>query len=455
MQFSRYNRFTPFRHFTVMLAGVLICTVLYAQTRAVQLMPGMDLDKIAAVAGGEIILESDLASAVLLQKSQFPPSTPDSVIRQKVLLSMIDQKLLYAKAIEDSVQVSDDEVSQQLDYRIQQFVQQYGSEKRVEEIYGKSISQIKREYRDEMKKQILGERWLQQKLGDQERITTQQVQDFYNQYKDTLDQQTIPEQADIADIAVALKPSTAAKDSARSMAEHILDSLHHGADFATMAKRYSQDSGSAVDGGDLGFQKRGIFVKDFEEAAFGLKEGQTSNVVETEFGFHIIQLLERRGEEVHVRHILIRVPKTHSDEQVALDKLQAIRDSIVHGASFGDMAQKYSDDLDTKPFGGDVGPVMMDALSPEIRASVKNMKPGDITQPIRAQITTVLSGFKIFLLKKFIPAHKPNMQQDYKQLENIATQFLQQQKIEQIMEDVRKQVFWKIESADSSVGTLH
>jgi len=449
MAFLRDYIFGFVRRIAAPLALGLICGSLYGQTPSVQLRPGMELDGIAAVAGNEVILESDLNSAILLQRSQFPASTPDSVVRQKVLLSMIDQKLLYAKALEDSVQISDDEVSQQLDYRIQQFVQQYGSEKRVEELYGKTISQIKREYRDEMKKQILGERWLQQKLGESERITRQEVQDFYNQYKDTLDQQTIPEQADIADIAIALKPSTAAKDSAYAMAKRILDSLRHGADFATMARRYSQDSGSAVDGGDLGFQKRGIFVKEFEQAAFALKEGQISDVVETEFGFHIIQLLERRGEEVHVRHILIRIPKTRSDEQLAIDTLQMIRDRILHGASFADMAQKYSDDPDTKPFGGDIGPVVLDGLSAEIRDSIKSMKPGDITQPIRSQITSSLSGFKILLLKKFIPAHKPNMQQDYKQLENIATQYKQQEKVEQIMEDVRKQVFWKIEPVES------
>ncbi len=432
--------------------AVFCCAILLvgkhaaAQAPVQEIKPGTTIDGIAAIVGKEIILESDVMAAEAMERSQMAPgSMTDSALHAAVLRNFIDQDVLYAKAIEDSVEVTDDEVSQQLDYRIQTIVSQYGSEQRLESVYGKTISELKREFRDEMKKKMLGDQWLRQKIGDPQRVTSQDVEDFYNMYKDSLALQTIPDEYDLADIAIAQTPSTAAKDSARSLAERLHDSLIHGAPFGLLAKRYSQDSGSAVDSGDLGFQKRGIFVKEFEQAAFGLKEGQISNVVETEFGFHIIQLLERRGDEVHVRHILIRIPKTQADVQSALDTIRAIRDSIIHGASFADLASRRSVDPLTKAFGGDMGHVVGSSLSAEILDSVKNTKPGEITHPVRAQLSATLWGYKIFLLKKIIPSHKPNLQQDYSQLESLATQFAQQKQIERIMEEVRKQVFCKIE----------
>lgn len=404
---------------------------------------GSPLDGVAAVVGGETILRSEVAAAVLMKQAEFP-GLPDSALRDLVIKAMIDQKLLYAKAVEDSVQVTDEEVNQQIDYQLQQIVQSYGSEKRAEEVYGKSLSQIKRDYRDLVRKNILGERWRQQKLADIPRVTRGEVQNFFAQYHDTLASQKVPVQYDVAVITLIIKPSAAAKDSALAIATRILDSLQRGISFEVLAKRWSDDPGSAVSGGDLGFQKRGIFVKEFDQSAFGLKEGETSGLVETMFGYHIIRLIERRGEEVRVRHILIKIPRTSADETTANDSLLNLRSRINRGESFSAIATKYSEDPDSRPFGGDLGPLAAAALPPGLVEQLRTLKPGEISAPIKSTLPTGEASYKMYLLKRIIPEHTPTLETDYKQIERIAGQFAQQQRYEALMVDVRKQVYWEI-----------
>jgi peptidyl-prolyl cis-trans isomerase SurA len=331
-----------------------------------------------------------------------------------------------------------------LDFKLQQIVQGYGSEKRVQEVYGKSLSQIKRDYRDDVRKAVLGRRWVQQRIAEQPRATRQDVENFFKQYADTLATQKVPLQYDCAVIAVAVKPNASARDSARLLGLRIIDSLQKGSSFADLARRNSKDPSSAANAGDLGFQKRGIFVKEFDQAAFSLKEGQTSGLVETQFGFHIINVVERRGEEVRARHILITVPKTTDDEKAAFDSLQHVRSRLLTGTSFDSTARAISEDAETKPFGGEAGPLPAAAFTTSISDVLKGLKPGEISPPLKSTLASGDAAFKIFLLKRIIPEHAPTLETDYKQLERITVQFMQQKEYESLIQDVRKQVYWTI-----------
>ncbi|HCV43396.1 MAG TPA: parvulin peptidyl-prolyl isomerase, partial [Bacteroidetes bacterium] len=283
---------------------------------------GQTLDRVVAVVDNEIILESEMNAQVQFYvfNNKIDPNTPG--IKEQVLQSMINEKLILAKAIEDSVSVTDDEVQQQLDAVIQQRIQQFGSEAKLEEVYGMPISRIKREFREEMRKNLLTQRLQQQRFGSAS-ISRRQVEEFFQTFKDSLGK--VPEEVELAHIYIKPGFDKTAHEVALTKARTILDSLKAGADFGEMAKRYSDDPGSAPQGGDLGFVRRGQFVKEFETAVFSLGEKQLSSLIETEFGIHIIQLLERRGDAVHPRHILVRVPRTESSDQAAITLLDSVR----------------------------------------------------------------------------------------------------------------------------------
>ena len=202
--------------------------------------------------------------------------------------SLIEEKLVLAQANLDSIVVSDEEVNQRIDYQINMFIQQYGSREKVEQVYGMSVEKIRREMRDEVRKNLMIQRLREKNFANVE-ASRKEVEDFFRTYKDSLG--VIPEKVKISHIYRNPRASEEVKKESRQLARAILDSIKAGADFAEMAKKYSEDPGSAAQGGDLGFVKRGIFYPEFESAAFSLENGEISNVVESPAGFHIICLL--------------------------------------------------------------------------------------------------------------------------------------------------------------------
>src|SRR6267143_2519537 len=263
------------------------------------------IDRIVAVVGKEPILLSDLNAQAEFYalNNHIDPNTP--ALKQQLLDAMVNEKLILAKALEDTtITVREDEVTSQLDALIAQRIQQVGSEKKLEELYGMPISRMKREVRDETRKQLLIQYLQEAKFGSIQ-PSRREVEEFYKTFKDSLP--TLPEHAEVYHILKIPRASEAAKASVKEKAARILDSIKAGGDFADFARRYSEDPATASSGGDLGSWRRGQFVKDFEEAVFSLKEKQISDIVETSRGFHIIQLLERHGELAHARHILFKI----------------------------------------------------------------------------------------------------------------------------------------------------
>jgi peptidyl-prolyl cis-trans isomerase SurA len=284
------------------------------------------LDKIVAVVGNEYITQSELEFQTNLYAAQrkISPNTPG--LKKQVLDNLVNEKLIYAQANLDSITVTDDEVNQRIDYQIQLFEQQLGSKENVEKAYGMSIEKIKRELSDNIRKQLMIQKLQQKNLGVVE-ASRREVEEFFNKFKDSLG--VIPEKVEIAHIFRNPKTSSVSKAKAKAFAEAILDSLKHGADFAEMAKKYSEDPGSATHGGDLGFVKKGVFYPQFEAAAFALQPGQISDVVESPVGFHIIQLIEKRGESIHARHILIKIKNDEDTDLKTIEFLTDLRDSVI------------------------------------------------------------------------------------------------------------------------------
>lgn len=400
------------------------------------------LDRIVAVVDDEIILQSELQFQVNMFAAQrrIDPKTPG--LQNQILNNMIDEKLVYAQAQLDSITVTDEELDQRIDYQIQVFKQQYGSVQKIEEMYGMSIEKIKRELRDDVKKNLMVQKLQQKKFGTIE-ATRRDVEEFFETYKDSIGM--IPEKLKIYHIFRNPRATERIKKQARELAQSLLDSIKAGADFAELAKKYSDDPGSASQGGDLGFVKRGVFYPEFEAAAFSLKEGEISGVVESPVGFHIIQLLERRGESIHTRHILIKIEPDEKADLEAIEFLSAIRDSIIQKkGTFREYAKRYSEDKDTAPFGGELGTYYLNQLDKNLLDIVSKLKAGEISFPRRIDFGPGTYGYHIVYLESRVPQHPANLKEDYKEIKKLADEYKKQKVYEKWIKELKKKIYWEI-----------
>ena len=400
------------------------------------------VDKIVAVVDNEIILKSELdyQLRIFAAQKKEDPDTPG--LEKQVLNQMIDEKLAYAQALLDSIQVSDDEVNSRINYQIQYFEQQYGSEEKVEKIYGMSIEKIKHALEDPVRKQIMVQKLEEKKFGNIN-VPRLEVEKFFNEFRDSIG--VIPEKVKIAHIFLIPKVTEKEKEKYKAKAEAILDSLKHGADFAEMAKKYSEDPGSAAEGGDLGWVSKGVFYPQFEAAAFALKPGQISGVVESPVGYHIIQMIEKRGDKIHVRHILIKIKKGNEADLRVITELNNLRDSIVtYHKSFVELAKKYSEDKESAPYGGDLGTFYMDQLDPALKEIVSNLKVGEISYPKRLDYGKGNYGYHIVWLEKRIPQHQASLKTDYPEIQKLAEQYQKQKLYNAWIEKLKKTIYWKI-----------
>ncbi|MBU1096524.1 MAG: peptidylprolyl isomerase [Bacteroidetes bacterium] len=399
------------------------------------------IDKIVAVVDKEIILQSELDLQVNLESAQRRLDPKDKALRARVLDGMISQKLLYAQAQLDSIEVSDEEVNQQLDYQMNFFIQQYGSREKVEQTYGMSIERIKREFKEDTRKNMMAERVKQKKFGAVE-ISRKDVDDFYNSYKDSLG--LIPEKFTLSHIFLNPKATDKVKNKAYKLAEKLLDSLKRGGDFADLAKKFSDDPGSASQGGDLGTVKRGVFYPQFEAAAYSLTSNEISPIIESPVGFHIIQLLERKGDAIHARHILVKIKNDDDADLKSIEFLQAIRDSILsENKDFAYYAKKYSDDKETSRFGGELGTFESGQLDKSLLDQVFKLKVGEISFPKRLDVNANTYGFHIVKLVKRTPEHIANMEQDFEDIQRLAQYKKREELYLKWVTELKDKIYWE------------
>jgi peptidyl-prolyl cis-trans isomerase SurA len=368
------------------------------------------------------------------------PNSPG--LQKQVLNAIIEEKLIYAQANFDSIIVTDEEVASRIDYQINVFQQQYGSIEKIEQMYGMSIEKIKRELRDEIQKSLMIQK-LQEKNFASIEASRREVESFFSIYKDSLG--VIPEKVKISHIFNNPKASSINKEKYRQFAKAILDSIKNGSDFAELAKKYSEDPGSAVQGGDLGFVKRGVFYPEFEAVAYSLEPNQISDIVESPVGYHIIQLLERRGESIKTRHILIKIKLDEQADLNTISFLTDVRDSIIKKvAPFSYYAKKYSEDKDTAPFGGDLGTFFIGQIDKQLLDAVAKLKDGEIGFPRRIEYSEGNYGYHIVWLEKRTLPHLANLDIDYPEIKKLAEDNKKQKKYSEWIEKLKEKIYWDV-----------
>jgi peptidyl-prolyl cis-trans isomerase SurA len=400
------------------------------------------MEGIVAIVGREIVLKSDVDGQMEIMAQRDPKvNRKDPVLRQAVLDQLINERLMMTKAIEDSVEVTEDEITQRMEYQLQSLIQQFGSEKRIEDMYGMSMARIRREFRDEIRKRLLVEKMQQKQFADI-KATRADVEGFYERYRDSLP--SIPERVDLYHIVKYVKPSAEKNKEAQSLALRIRDSVVKGGSFSEFARRHSADPISAANGGDLGTVEKGKFVPAFEAAAFALSPNEISAPVESPFGWHVIQLISKTSTTMTTRHILIRVSQSEEDRDSAKATLMRMKKAVEAGDSFESIAREYSDERETQGFGGAMGQIELLRLPEDMRSAIAALADGSVSDPMPYAADPTKPGYHILYRKRLIPAHKPSVDDDYKQLEQMAS-FEKKQRLEQewILK-LRRELYWEV-----------
>ena len=396
-------------------------------------------DRILAIVGNEVILESDLQYQIQLYARQNQLTSINPVIVQQIFQQLLTEKIILAKAEQDSIIVRDEEVNKELDYRIKSIVEQVGTEDRIQEIYGMPLVKIKLMLKDDLIKKLKSDKLRRKKFGTPVKVSDKEVRDFYAMYKDSIPD--AKEEFELAHIFNSRNLTLAEKQMAKDKALLILDSIKAGVDFSELAKRNSDDKGSAVNGGDLGFARKGVFVKEFEEALFTLNIGDVSNIVETEFGYHIIKLLEKKGEQYRGQHILISFQKLEASDFECIGFLNAVRDSITKGKyTFEEAAKKFSQDPETAPKGGYLGFISVDKLDSAYIDVLKDLNIGEISKPVKSGMDKNY-GYEIILLKSKTQPHKVTLETDFDRIRKFAQVYKENKAFDSWVEELKKNIY--------------
>lgn len=382
--------------------------------------PEQVIDQVAAVIGTKILLKSEVETQYQQVLSQGVEDNDE--LKCRILDQLLVNKLLLNQAILDSVEVTDAQVDNELDRRIGYMVAQIGSEAKLEEYYEKSILEIRDEFKPLIKEQLLMQS-MQGEVTKNVTVSPADVKEFYN----SISEDSLPfinAEIEYAQIVINVPVSAEEKKNVKDKLETYKQRVANGEDFATLAVLYSQD-GSSRNGGELGFVNRGDLVPEFEAAAFKLRKNEVSEIVETKFGFHIIQLIERRGEQINVRHILLKPNFVATDINKTFAKADSLYQKIKSDSiSFSDAAQRYSDDGDSRYNGGNVvnqktGTTRFEAdeVDPTVFFQLEKMNIGEVSIPIQSLSAEGNTAFRILLLKARSTPHKANLSTDYQRIQ--------------------------------------
>jgi len=385
------------------------------------------VDKVVAQVGSEYILLSDLEKQFsYIQESQ---GTLDDAMRCEILEGLMGQKIMIDQAKIDSIVVGEGEVEQQLDFRIQSILRQMnGDTEFFEEFYGQSIPEVKNWMRINMRELLLSER-MRESLFQGITITPSETKAFFNSIpKDSLPY--FNAEVEVGEIVVVPQVNAEERQIALDKANKVYEELQQeGADFAALAKKHSDDPGSARLGGDLGWQTRGTFVPEFDAVAYTLTKGEMSEPVESPFGFHIIELIDRRGNSINTRHILFKPNLTFNDNQLAKTKLEEIKAEIESDSiSFEVAMKKYSSKDEesynnngrlTNPVNGTTFFETGD-LPPDIYFEIEGIDVGSLTDPIEYTNAKGEAQYRIIKLLSRARPHKANLKEDYSKIQYFA-----------------------------------
>ena len=399
---------------------LLACITMWGQNG------GTSIDGIVAVIGKSIIMRSDLEKHFIDYKAQFKTIEDPDEVYCSILENLVFNKLMVNQAELDSIEVSDEEVDYRLNTRIQYFLQQTGGDvKFIENYFHKSMAEIKKEMREMMYEQALIEQ-VQSNITSSITVTPSEV----NQFAAKIGPDSMPmvetsyQFGEIVKIPpVSDEEIAEVKERLNSYRERVL----RGEKFGALARLYSDDPGSASKGGDLGFVERGTLYPEFEAVAFNLKSGEISQVVKTQAGYHIIQMIERRGESIRVAHILIQ-PKPSTDEQVrAITYLDSVRNIIINEKLTLEEAAKRFSEGETKMNGGMVVNPYNSSLSFDRQTlddatftTINKLIPGEYSECVPFVNDDGVMAYRLIYLKEKVSQHKANLVEDYDMIKNAA-----------------------------------
>lgn len=428
-----------------MLKSMPIRFLIFSFVLALQLTAQELIDGVAAIVGDKMILKSDvlqLAQMNALQSGIDLSSNPILLAQhQEVALNLLlTQKILIARAKVDSLdEIPAADVDQALDQQIENIMAQVGTESRFEEVLNQSLRDFRTERWFNIRDQIIAERYQLERINHIS-VTRHEVEEFFNTYRDSLP--PMETRVELTQIIIPIQPGEAAKEQAYAQITEIGQRLAQGEDFSYLAGQYSEDPASSIQGGDLGYVRRGELVREFEEMAFQLKTGEISEIVKTLFGYHIIQLVEKQGEKINVRHILIHVNPSEQDRETALETIReyyfllseniALFDSLL--TVLGGSKQSEPSEM------GYIGWVTLSQLPSEAyRTALFGLQADEISPPFETP-----EGFHILKVLRYQAGGAPTLAGFYPQIEALALRNKQTNHFNRWLENIRSEVFIKI-----------
>ena len=445
---SHTGRFIQHAKYLIIHLMVLFIVSISMQINA-QEDPEYIVDEVVAVVGKNIILESDIETQYLSYRMQGGISGSASEIRCVILEDVMYQKLMVSQAEVDSIEVSDIQVEAELDRRLGLFINQFGSQEKMEAYYDKTMVEIKQELYDIVKDQLITQQ-VQSGIIANVTVTPSEIRSYFRSLpNDSLP--LIKTEFTVAEIVkkppISVEERIRVKEQLLELRKRILE----GESFSTMAILYSQDPGSAKNGGELGFYGRGQLYPEFEAVAFKLKDGEVSNIVETEAGYHIIQMIERKGDYINVRHILL-IPKVSPEDLMkARQELDTVA-QLIRGDSitFEEAVRLYSD-ADNKNSGGLLinaytGGTTFEAeqLDAQVSFTIEKMEVGELSNPVPMKTEDQKDAYRLLLLKDRTEPHKASLEKDYAKLQEWALQDKQRRIIDEWINTKARKTYIRI-----------
>lgn len=407
------------------------------------------VDKIVAKVDNQIILKSEVEISYLQfmrsPEAQMMQTTDD--VKCRVLESLIINKMMLARAVMDSVTVERDIIYEQIDRRMDYFIQQFGTVAKLESYYNKTIDQLKEDLYPQIRDQMVTQK-MQNNITAGVTITPNDVKKFFK----NLPADSLPYFSSEVEIGQIVRlPEVNRQDQLafKQKLEEIRARIANGEDFCRLAKQFSQDPVSAKNCGEIGFFKKGELVPEYEAAASKLQPGQISPVIESQYGFHIIQLIERRGVEYNTRHILIKPSSSSKDLVYATAFLDSIRHKIlIDSISFAKAAKLYSADKQTAFNGGmftdeQTGStrIAQEDLQPAIFFVIDTMTVGDVSMPTNFTMEDGTEAVRIIFYQKKIPAHQANLIDDYQKIYAAALEEKRNNAVNEWFDKTKSKVF--------------
>jgi peptidyl-prolyl cis-trans isomerase SurA len=385
------------------------------------------VESIMAIVGNEVIFFSDVEGQVMQMKAERDP-TPVEELRCRVLEDLMIQKLFLDQAKIDSIEVSPDNVEADLNNRLAEYIRRAGSEQALENYFSKSMAEIKKDLREMLTNQYIVQE-TQGTIAQDITVTPDEIKKYYNSMpKDSLP--LVPRKVELSIISVEPPDMESSKAEVRQRLLDLRSRIINGESFSALAVLYSEDPGTAPKGGELGFVTRGEVTKPYAEAAWSLKKGAVSKIVESEFGFHIIQLIDRKGDMINTRHILMRPKLSAEQTEWAILRLDSIANLVrIDSLTFYKAALRYSSDKATRANGGKmvqenpsdrVTWFTLDELPREINLVVRDMKLGEISEPFRTADAKGNNIYVIVRLDDEVAPHRVNPNEDYNYLAEAA-----------------------------------